>query len=168
MASQQLQEIIEMLSQRASARQQAPPTLEERRSGLDEMLCKFQELDGVATMTTNAGVDPMIQRDGLVEMAKIYLGDADPRTPLAAPLYGDLAGLPPLLIQVCTAETLLDDSTRITERAQKSGVDVVLEPWEDMTHAWHILAPMLPEGQQAIDRIGEYVRERIGTSVASA
>ena len=111
------------------------------------------------SMNTKAEVDPMVQREGLVDMAKVYLGGADPRTPLAAPIYADLKGLPPLLIQVGTSETLLDDATRLAERAKSAGVEVVLEPWEEMIHVWHMFAAMLPEGQQAIDRIGEFVRK---------
>lgn len=71
----------------------------------------------------------------------------------------DLAGLPPLLIQVGTAETLLDDASRLAERARKAGVAVSYEPSEDMIHVWHLFASMLDEGQQAIDRIGEFVRK---------
>jgi acetyl esterase/lipase len=109
-------------------------------------------------MQTKASVDPMVQRAGLLEMAKLYLGGKDARSPLAAPLYADLTGLPPLLIQVGTAETLLDDSTRIAERARKAGVKVTLEPWENMVHVWHIFAAMLDEGQQAIDKVGQFVQ----------
>ena len=86
------------------------------------------------SMATNAGRDPLMQggREGLREEGRDYLGGADPRTPLAAPLYADLAGLPPLLIQVGTAELLLDDSTGLAERARAAGVDVTLELWDDM------------------------------------
>ena len=101
----------------------------------------------------------MIQREPLILAAAAYLGDAHPHTPLAAPLYADLRGLPPLLIQVGMAETLLDDSTRLAERARAAGVDVILEPWDDMFHVWQFCASLLPEGQEAIDRIGEFVRE---------
>jgi acetyl esterase/lipase len=111
------------------------------------------------SMTTRAEADPMVQREGLLQTAKAYLGDADPRTPLATPLYADLRELPPLLIQVGTAETLLDDSTRLAERAKSAGVDVALEVWDDMFHVWQFFAGMLPEGQQAIDRIGEFIRK---------
>jgi acetyl esterase/lipase len=114
-------------------------------------------------MTTRASIDPMVQREDLIDMAKLYLGDAAPRTPLAAPLYADLAGLPPLFVQVGTAETLFDDATRLTTRATQAGVEVVLEPWEEMIHVWPIFAPMLPEAQKAITRIGEYVQQHIGT-----
>lgn len=114
------------------------------------------------SMTARAELDPMVGREGLLDFAKMYLNGADPRTPLAAPLYADLTGLPPLLVQVGTSETLYDDSTRLAERAKAAGVDVTLEPWEEMIHVWHLFAPILPEGQQAIERIGEYVRERVG------
>ena len=120
------------------------------------------DLEGVGeSMTTNAGVDPMVRQEGLVDMAKSYLAGADPRSPLAAPLYADLKGLPPTLIQVGSHETLLDDSTRLFERAKEAGVDVLLEKGEGLFHVWHAFAPMLPEGQQAIDRLGEYILERV-------
>jgi monoterpene epsilon-lactone hydrolase len=126
-------------------------------------LSPWVDLEGLGeSMTTRAGVDPMVQREELLQHVKVYLGDAHPRTPLAAPLYADLRGLPPLLIQVGTAETLLDDSTRLAERAKAAGVDVVLEPWDDMIHVWQFCAAILPEGQQAIDRIGEFIRKHTG------
>ncbi len=112
------------------------------------------------SMTTRAAVDPVVQKEGLLEMAKLYLGDADPKNPLAAPLHANLAGLPPLLIHVGDAETLLDDSIRITERARKAGVDVTLKIWDEMPHVWHLFAPILPEGQQAIEEIGAFFKER--------
>jgi monoterpene epsilon-lactone hydrolase len=110
------------------------------------------------SMKSKASIDPIVQKEGLLEMAAHYLNGQDARSPLAAPLYADLAGLPPLLVQVGTAETLLDDSTRLAERARKAGVKVTLEPWNDMIHVFQVFAPMLDEGQQAIDKIGEFVR----------
>ena len=104
----------------------------------------------------------MIALDGILRMAKVYLRGADARTPLASPIYADLTGLPPLLIQVGGAEELLSDATRLAERAEAAGVDVTLESWEDMFHVWHSFATMLPEAQQAIERIGEFVREKTG------
>ncbi len=124
-------------------------------------LSPWVDLEGIGdSMTSKASVDPMVQADGLRKMAQCYLGSNDPRTPLAAPLYAELSGLPPLLIQVGSAETLLDDSTRITERARKAGVDVKLEIWDDMIHVWQAFGPMLPEARQAIDVIGRFVQER--------
>ena len=122
-------------------------------------LSPWIDLEGVGdSMKSKAAVDPMVQKEALLEMAKHYLKGQDARSPLAAPLYADLAGLPPLLVQVGTAETLLDDSTRLAERARKAGVKVTLEPWENMIHVFQVFAPMLDEGQQAIDKIGEFVR----------
>ena len=112
------------------------------------------------SMTTRAAVDPVVQKEGLLGMAKLYLGGADPKDPLAAPLHANLAGLPPLLIQVGDSETLLDDATRITERARKADVDVTLKIWDEMPHVWHLFAPILPEGQQAIEEIGAFFKER--------
>jgi len=86
----------------------------------------------------------------------------NPRTPLAAPLYADLKGLPPLLIQVGDHETLLDDSTRVAERARQAKVQVTLEVWPEMIHVWQFFASFLPEGQPAIDGIGKFIREHTG------
>lgn len=112
------------------------------------------------SMTTRAAVDPVVQKEGLLGMANLYLGGADPKDPLAAPLHANLAGLPPLLIQVGDAETLLDDATRITERARKADVDVTLKIWDEMPHVWHLFAPILPEGQRAIEEIGTFFKEQ--------
>ena len=109
-------------------------------------------------------MDPIVQRQGLVWFANLYLGGANPRTPLAAPLYADLHGLPPLFIHVGTAEILLDDATRLAERAKTAGVDVTLEVCEEMIHVWHLFAAMLPEGQQAIERVGAYIRQHMGAA----
>jgi acetyl esterase/lipase len=113
-------------------------------------------------METRAAADPMVQRDGLLAMAEAYLGGEDPRAPLASPLYAGLHDLPPLLIHVGTAETLLDDATRLADRARAAGVDVELEAWDDMFHVWHAFAPLLPEADAAIARIGAWVRGRLG------
>ena len=103
-----------------------------------------------------------MEYQGILKMAKTYVGDADLKTPLASPVYADLTGLPPLLIQVGGAEELINDSILLEARAKQCGVDATLETWEDMFHVWHTFAPMLPEGQKAIDRIGEFVREKMG------
>ena len=114
------------------------------------------------SMTSKAAVDPMVQKEGALQFAALYLGGKSARTPLAAPLYADLSGLPPLLIQVGTSETLLDDASRLAERARKSGVHVTYDPWEGMIHVWQLFAPMLDEGKQAIDKLGAFIQERTG------
>lgn len=126
-------------------------------------LSPWVDLEGLGeSMTARAEADPMVQKDGLLEMARLYLDGQDPRTPLAAPLYADLAGLPPMRIQVGTAETLYDDAVRLAERARAAGVDVTLEPWDDMIHVWQAFVGMLPEADAAIDRLGDFLRKHLG------
>jgi len=125
------------------------------------LLSPWVDLEGIGeSMTTRAKIDPVVQKEGLVGMAAAYLQDQDARTPLAAPLYADLKGLPPLLIQVGDAETLLDDSKRLEARAKAAGVSTKLEVWPEMIHVWQLFASFLPEGQQAIEGIGKFVIER--------
>jgi acetyl esterase/lipase len=97
----------------------------------------------------------------LLACVRDYLGRHDPRDPLISPVFAQLHGLPPLLIQVGDHEVLLSDSTRLTEQAQAAGVDVTLEVWPEMWHVWHGWTATLPEGQAALERIGEYVRQTL-------
>jgi acetyl esterase/lipase len=106
-----------------------------------------------------AHLDPIIERSGLLEMAAHYLGGGDPRHPLASPIHADLTGLPPLFIQVGTAEVLFDDAARLAERARLAGVPVTLDTWEEMLHVWHVFA-LLPEAREAIARIAGFIREQ--------
>jgi acetyl esterase/lipase len=115
-----------------------------------------------ASLQENRGADPMVSASTLGLMADAYLGDLDPRSPTASPLFADLAGLPPLLIQVGSPELLLDDTTRFAERAEAAGVDVTLEIWDDVFHVWHSFADLLPEARDAIARIGTYVDQQLG------
>jgi phosphinothricin tripeptide acetyl hydrolase len=112
--------------------------------------------------TTRADVEPIITRESVTAWAQCYLQGQDARTPLASPLFADLTGLPPLLIQVGTDEVLLDDSTRLAERAKAAGVDATLEVWDEMIHVWHYFYPMLREGREAIARIGDFIRLQLG------
>lgn len=92
-------------------------------------------------------------------MAGHYLGGADPATPLASPVFAELAGLPPLLIQAGTAETLLDDARHLADAATRAGVDVTLELYPDMIHVWHAFAPGLPEATTALERVGAWLQQ---------
>lgn len=113
------------------------------------------------SMKTKVDQDPMVEPGGLMGMARLYMGDhTDYRTPTASPLHGDYGGLPPMLIQVGELETLLDDATRVAARAEAAGVDVTLEVWNEMVHVWHLFAPMVPEGRQAIKSIGEFIKSK--------
>ena len=109
---------------------------------------------------TRAERDFMITRDYLLAEAHTYLGEQDPRTPLASPVYADLHGFPPLLIQVGSDEILLDDATRVAERARQAGVAVTLHIAEGMWHVWHAAAAvrLFPEGKAAFDQIADFVR----------
>ena len=120
------------------------------------------------SIVSKAGQDPMVSKEGLEEMATYFLGDGDRRDPLAAPLHADLTGLPPLLTMVGTAEVLLDDAVRLHENAEAAGVDSALEIWDDMIHIWTWFAPFLPEGQQAIEQVGDFIKEQIGVAVVEA
>ena len=121
------------------------------------------DMEGLGeSMETRAAVDPMVGKENLMVSAKTYLGGADPRAPLAAPLYADLRGLPPLLIQVGDAEVLLDDSTRLAGIAREAGVKVQMDVWDDMIHVWPLFAPILPEGKKAIAQAGEFIKKHTG------
>lgn len=110
------------------------------------------------SIVNRAGVDILFKPSHLKECSKLYLAGQDPLDPLASPLYGDLSGLPPIFMQVGDAELLLDDSVRFAEKAEKAGVKVKLEVWPEMFHNWQMFGPIFPEAQQAIDRIGEFIR----------
>jgi acetyl esterase/lipase len=130
--------------------------------GAAVLLSPWTDLDASGeSMKTRAEADPMIPVDPLKTMAKLYAGDTALTDPLVSPVYGDYSGLPPILIQVGDCEVLLSDSTSYAERAKAAGVDVTLEVWDEMIHVFQIFAPMLPEGQQAIDRIGEWVKQHV-------
>ena len=105
--------------------------------------------------------DPALTVTFALTMARHYAGDQDLRLPLLSPHYGDLRGLPPLLIHVGEDEILLSDATRLADNARAAGVDVRLVIWPKMWHVWHLFAPSLPEAQQAINAIGAFIREHI-------
>ncbi len=114
------------------------------------------------TMSYRAAADPTVQRAGILDMARLYLNGADPRAPLASPIYADLKGLPPLLIQVGACETLLDDALRLAKVAGAADVRVELEIWPEMIHVWHLFHPELEAGLRAIRAGGDFVRAMLG------
>jgi len=111
-----------------------------------------------ATMTSKAAVDPLIQKPYLIETAAAYLRGTDPRSPLVSPIHADLHGLPRMLIQVGSAETLLSDSIRLAAVAGEADVDVTLQVWPGMIHAWHLFYPQLAEGRRALAAVGAFIR----------
>jgi len=117
------------------------------------------------TFEINKPKDLSGNRGGLMMMAVSYAGKDNLKNPLVSPLYAeDLSRLPPTLLQVGTAETLLDDSRRFAEKLHAHGNQVTLEEWPDMIHVWHAFYPRLPEAEQAIAAIARWLRHTISGS----
>ena len=102
--------------------------------------------------------DPLIDHAVLRAMAHAYMGRRSLRNPRVSPLFADLRGLPPLLVQVAGGEALVDDARQLAIAASEAGVHTTLEVWPRMVHVWHWYARMLDEGQQAIERIAEFMQ----------
>jgi acetyl esterase/lipase len=100
----------------------------------------------------------VFRRESLSRFKDLYLGDTDPRLPLASPLAADLRGLPPLLIQVSADETLLDDATCLAQRAGESDVQVELSVWPVVPHVWPLFQHLIPEGRQSLMSAGAFLR----------
>jgi acetyl esterase/lipase len=123
-------------------------------------LSPWVDLTGTAaSYDTKRDVDPMVRKEALLTMAEHYLRGQDSKHPLASPVFADLTGLPPLLIQVGTAEVLFDEAVDLDRLAREAGVETTLEVWDDMIHVWHLFHPLLSEGRRAIARIGEHLNE---------
>lgn len=112
------------------------------------------------TLVSNHDFD-YLKLPSIREVVPLILGDADPRRSTASPIYADLRGLPPLLIQSGTAEMLYDDAARLARRASEAGVRVQFEPWENMVHVWHFLFAVEPAARDAIASIGRFVRQQV-------
>ena len=113
------------------------------------------------SIQTKAQVDVVLDPNTLDLYAKAYAGEHDVRSPLISPLYADLHGLPPLLIQAGADEILLDDATRCADKARKAGVDVTLEIWDEMFHVFPLL-PFIREAKEAVERIAAFASRNLG------
>ncbi len=113
------------------------------------------------TMVTNKKNDPIISKKYLDRFAKLYFPNSNNMSHLASPIIGELSGLPNMLIQVGSAETMLDDSKRFYEKAKKANVNAKFEIWEDMFHGWHSYAHILKDAEKAIISIGKFCRKLI-------
>jgi acetyl esterase/lipase len=139
-----------------------------RDAGLPQPACgwcisPWVDMEGIgASMTEKAATDPGVQKELLLELAAHYLGEADPRSPLAAPIYADLTGIAPLLIQVGSVETLLDDAVRLARVAGAADVFADLQVWPEMIHVWHLFHPELAAGRRAIGIGGDFIRGMLG------
>ena len=120
-----------------------------------------------ASMGTKAGIDPFFTRAGLDHTARMYLAGQDPHQELLAPaVLADLSGFPPLLLQVGTHELLLDDSTRLAERARAAGVDVILDVTAGVPHVFQAFVGLLEEADQALDRASLFLIQRLAAVAA--
>ena len=114
------------------------------------------------TFATKDAIDPLIHKDYLGELADAYLPPGmDRKNPQVSPLYANLRGLPPTLIQVGSAETLLADATRFAAAAGATDVPVTLEIWPHMIHAWHLWNAHLEPGRRALAHVGSFIREHL-------
>jgi acetyl esterase/lipase len=102
--------------------------------------------------------DPILSARTMPVFRDLYLGKTDPRNPLASPVFGDYRGIPPLLIQVGEHEMLRDDSIRVADKARSDGIQVKLEVWPGMFHVFQSHEPLLPEAQESIEHIAEFMR----------
>jgi epsilon-lactone hydrolase len=115
-----------------------------------------------ATLETKDAVDPIIHKEYLAELADAYVpASVDRRDALISPLFAELVGFPPMLIQVGSAETLLADATRLAAAAGSANVDVTLEIWPHMIHAWPAWNAGLQDGRRALARAGQFIRAHL-------
>ncbi|HWD26985.1 MAG TPA: alpha/beta hydrolase [Rhizomicrobium sp.] len=112
-----------------------------------------------ATFDSLAAADPLLTRRSLKEMGDAYLNGSDAANPFASPLFGNLEGLPPLLIHVGSEEVLLDDSRRLADLTSALGVPTTLAVWPEMIHVWHMFHPMLPEGAAAMGELAAFIQQ---------
>ena len=117
-----------------------------------------------ASLETKATIDPLIHKIYLEELADCYAPKPiDRKDPLISPLFADLRGFPPVLVQVGSAETLMDDSVRFARAAGLADVNVTLQVWPHMIHAWAMWNAQLTEGRQALEQMGAFVRRWVGS-----
>ena len=115
------------------------------------------------TYRFKAAEDPIGSHDSLAKAAVTYIAGGSAKSPLASPIFADLSGLPPLLIQVGSREILLGDAILLARTARTAGVAVTFEQWPGMIHNWHMLADLMEDGRYANARIGEFLRDAWGS-----
>jgi len=108
----------------------------------------------------NAETDPILADIGVFWWMVVYLAGEDPRNPYISPLFADLKGLPPILIQVSSCEMLYSDATRFVEKAKKAGTNAILQSWDEMTHVFQgTRFELLPEAEDAISKIADFTNQ---------
>ncbi|OHV20863.1 alpha/beta hydrolase [Rhizobium sp. RMa-01] len=108
------------------------------------------------SMTSNADNDPLVGSASIEALRKAYLGNRSPTDPQASPLYADMTGFPPLLLQVGSGEVLLDDTLRLADKARQAGVDVTTEIWPGMPHQWQLFPSLLDDADRSSQNIAEF------------
>jgi acetyl esterase/lipase len=114
------------------------------------------------TYESNRETEAFFYQEVVAELAAMFLAGGDPEDPLASPLYADLSGMPPMYIQVGGDETLLGESRQLDENARKAGVDVRLDVFPEQQHTFQMAAGRAPEADDAIRRLAEWVRPKLG------
>lgn len=109
----------------------------------------------------NARKDAMLSPEALSKFTSLYLGDADPTSPLASPVFADLSGLPPTYVVVGSDEVLRDDSERLVGNIRDAGGQANIAVWPKMPHVFPLLAPIVPEGARAIEDIARFMRAQL-------
>ena len=129
------------------------------------LLSPFLDVTGSGeSVTTRADIDPWFNPQDLPVVARYYCPDENEwRNPLVSPVFANVEGLPPMLIQVGDHEILLSDSTRLADSLEEAGVDVELEVWPNMWHVFQFFVGKMPESRQAIVKIGDYIKRRLGS-----
>ncbi|MDP4134118.1 MAG: alpha/beta hydrolase fold domain-containing protein, partial [Bacillota bacterium] len=110
---------------------------------------------------TRVKADPCTPKGANETYLGYYVGKGDPKHPYASPLFADLHGLPPIMIQVGNNETLRDDSTRLAEKAKQAQVEVHIKVWKGMFHCFPLLAPMFPEATEALNEACQFLRDKL-------
>jgi acetyl esterase/lipase len=118
----------------------------------------FADLSASSPTVQEKAVEDVLVSPAIIHgMAAAYLGGRDAKDPYASPIYGDLRGLPPMFIQVGSAECLLDDSLRLARTAGAAGVAVELKIWPKLPHVWQLFASLLEEGRQSLTEAGAFL-----------
>lgn len=133
---------------------------------LPSAACLFSPVTDLAALdgsrVSNGRRDAMFHARSIAEVAPLYVGEGDPRTPLASPVYGDPTGLPPLLLHVGDREILRDDAVRVADRAKAAGVETRLRIFPVVAHAWQFADQMLPEAKASLDEAAEFLKHHAG------
>lgn len=118
--------------------------------------CTDMTLSGESHIT-RATADPCIPKGANATYLSYYVGGGDPQHPYTSPLFGDLIGMPPIIIQVGNNETLRDDATHFAQKAKEAGVEIQIKVWKKMFHCFPLLAPMFPEASEALEEVCQFI-----------